>query len=102
MARSQNGNRGRSEPKAQPAHRVKIGYVEATVWRNEGDTGVWFNITVRRSWKNDNDEWQESNSYGTRESCQLVQAVQMACTWAVQAEMDEYEKSRDSDRKSGR
>lgn len=102
MAKYGNNGRGKSEPKAEPAHKVKIGYVEATVWRNEGDTGVWFNITVRRSWKDDEGEWHESNSYGTRESCQLAQAVQMANAWAVQAEMDEYEKSRDSGGKSGR
>lgn len=102
MAKYGKNGRGKSESKAQPAHRVKIGYVEATVWRNEGDTGVWFNITVRRSWKNDQDEWQESNSYGTREACQLVQAVQMANAWAVQAEMDEYESSRDKGGSSSR
>lgn len=102
MSKSNSNSRGRSEPKAEPAHRVKIGYVEATVWKNEGDTGTWYNITCRRSWKDDKDEWHESNSYGTREACQLTQAIQMATAWAVQAEMDDYAASRDKGGKSGR
>ena len=102
MAGNYKGKGKSKDSSDGPVHKVRIGYVEATVWRNEGDNGTWYNITCRRSWKDDKDEWQNSDSFGLRESCQLIQALQMATAWAAEAEQADREAERENGSKSSR
>ena len=44
-----------------PVKRFRIGNVTASVWKNEGTEKSFFNVTLRRSYK-DGDDWKDSDS----------------------------------------
>ena len=47
----------------QPVHKIRHGFVSASIWRQETDKGDMFNVTFQRSYK-DGDAWKNSSSFG--------------------------------------
>ncbi len=74
---------GHSETRGQrPSHSVRVGAVEAAIWRNERRDGVGFySVTFKRSFKDDTRGWQESSSFGERECLVLARVALEAQAW---------------------
>jgi hypothetical protein len=34
--------------KVQPVEEVRMGSIKSAIWRNEGQNGPWFNVTLQR------------------------------------------------------
>lgn len=69
----------------RPVHSVRIGPVEAAIWRNETkDSRPFFSVTVKRSYKDESDTWRDSGSYGERDCLALARAVLEAQAWIGQ------------------
>jgi hypothetical protein len=47
-----------------PVHTIRHRNLKATIWRNETDKGVMYNVTLVRSWRDESGEWADSNSFG--------------------------------------
>ena len=47
----------------KPAADVRIGAVQAAIWRNESDNGARFNVTFSRSYRDSEGNWQSSSSF---------------------------------------
>jgi len=45
-----------------PAHEVRLGSVRLSVWRNVSDSGAWFNTSISRRFRQD-DDWKDSNAF---------------------------------------
>ena len=58
-----NGN-GNSGDAPRPVQSIRFGQLEAAIWRNETDSGVFYNVTVKRHFVNDSGSWGESQSFG--------------------------------------
>lgn len=84
--------------KPAPAHRIRVHGVTATIWRNESDNGVWFNTTVVRSFKNDQDEYQDTNSYGEEQLLVLSKVADMAHSWIIEQQAQERAAQRNGER----
>ena len=48
----------------KPVHSVRHRSIKATIWKNETANGPMYNVTVLRSYKDDNGEWKDSHSIG--------------------------------------
>ena len=73
-----------------PAHKVRVGGTTATVWLNEGENGrTFYNTTVVRSYKDDSDEYVETNSYLETQLLELAAAAQIAHAWIVQKQAED-------------
>jgi hypothetical protein len=48
----------------KPAHTIRHGRLQAAIWRNQNDQGVYFNVTFQRSYKNGSGEWHTTESFG--------------------------------------
>ena len=48
----------------KPVHTVRHRSIKATIWKNETSNGPMYNVTVVRSYRDDNDEWKDSHSIG--------------------------------------
>jgi hypothetical protein len=35
----------------RPAHKIRIGALQATIWRNLDDNGNWYSVKITRSFK---------------------------------------------------
>ena len=49
--------------KNKPIHEVRLGSIKAVVWRNETETGVRYNVTFSRLYK-EGDQWKSTESFG--------------------------------------
>lgn len=48
----------------KPVHTVRHRSIKATIWKNETSNGPMYNVTVVRSYRDDNGEWKDSHSIG--------------------------------------
>ena len=49
---------------SQPAHKIRIGNLSVTIWRNVSDKGTWYSVTPSRSFKLGDETWKETDSFG--------------------------------------
>ncbi len=66
--------------KQRPAHEIRLGRIKATIWANQSESGPWFNVTLSRNYKED-DEWKSSSSFGRDELLTVAKAADLANTW---------------------
>jgi hypothetical protein len=54
-----------TETQNDPVKKFRIGYITATVWKNETEEGRnYFSTSIVRSYRGkDSEEWKETNSY---------------------------------------
>lgn len=57
----------------QPAAKYRVGYVTATVWKNEN----FYNVVLSKSYK-DGDEWKDTDQLGHGDLLNAVQVLKRA------------------------
>lgn len=63
---------------SKPVAKFRIGYVTASVWKNDGAKDqTFFNVTLQRSYK-DGDDWKNSDSLGHGDLLNAARALQRA------------------------
>lgn len=73
-SRPQNPNR------PHPVHEVRLGAVKAAIWRNEMESGVRYNVTVSRIYR-DGEQWRTTESFGRDDLLVLAKVADTAHTW---------------------
>jgi hypothetical protein len=62
-----------------PVKRFRIGFVTASIFKNDNGERNFYSVTLQRSWKDD-DEWRNSGSMGHADllnaACVLTRAEQ--------------------------
>ncbi len=73
----------RQQPDRQrPAHEIRIGRVRATVWANQHEKqGTWYSVTLTRSYKDAQGQWQTANSFGRDDLLVLGEICRQAFLW---------------------
>lgn len=51
-------------PGNKPVHTVRHRSIKAAIWKNETSNGPMYNVTVVRSYRDDNGDWKDSQSIG--------------------------------------
>jgi endo-1,4-beta-D-glucanase Y len=77
-----------------PIHTIRMGFIKASVWKNETKVGVRHAVTVTRLFKN-GDIWQESTRYGRDDLLLVCKVVELAHEWI-------YFQSNEADEKDAR
>ena len=62
----------------EPAAKVRYGRIEVAIWKNKGDKRPFYTTTLARSYKDDDDNWQQSASLSGTELLVAAQAYQEA------------------------
>jgi hypothetical protein len=57
----------------QPAEKFRLGYVTATIWKNDD----FYNVVLTRSYKED-DEWKDTDQLGAGDLMNAVRVLQRA------------------------
>ena len=66
----------------KPIHEVRLGLIKAAVWKNEGENGARYNVTICRLYKEkDSDKWQSSDSFGRDDLLLLAKVADQAHSW---------------------
>ena len=66
-----------------PAHKIRIGSLQATLWRNAAETGDWYSVRLARGYKAD-DGWRDSGRLGGDDLLPAAKLLDRAHTWIVQ------------------
>lgn len=81
------------EKKNKPCAEFRINGVKSVVWENETRNGTMFNTTLVRVYKDENDEWRETNSFGRDDLLAAAKALDEAHTFIL----DQERRARDND-----
>jgi hypothetical protein len=68
---------------SQPAHKIRIGVLQVTIWRNHGDKGNWYSVIPTRSYKQGDATWKETDSLGFDDLLAMAKLLDLAHTWVM-------------------
>ncbi len=85
MAQTTN-QQGKSDKAAnRPVHTIRYGTLRAAIWKREVDLGnnsrPMYSVTFSRSYKDGDNNWKDSTSFGTDDLLLLAKAADEAHTW---------------------
>lgn len=93
MAKKQNNIRS-EVPKAQPVDEVRIGAIKAAIWRNDGENGTRFNVTLQRLYRTEDGQWHSTASFGRDDLLVLMKVADAAHTRVMQLIGEQREQQR--------
>jgi hypothetical protein len=74
-----------SMEKQKPIHEVRLGSIKAAVWHNNTTSGVRYNVTFTRLYKDkDGDQWKSTESFGRDDLLVLAKVADLTHTWICQ------------------
>jgi hypothetical protein len=74
--------------KPQPIHEQRLGHIKAAVWKNTTPTGVRYNVTFSRLYK-EGDQWHVTESFGRDDLLLLAKVADQVHSWIwVQTQAD--------------
>jgi hypothetical protein len=68
---------------SQPAHKIRSGALQVTIWRNSGDKGNWYSVVPTRSYKQGEDTWKETDSLNFDDLLTMAKLLDLAHTWIM-------------------
>ena len=68
---------------SQPAHKIRSGVLQVTIWRNTGDKGNYYSVVPTRGYKLDDDSWKETDSMGFDDLLTMAKLLDLAHTWIM-------------------
>src|SRR5690349_10065400 len=77
---SDNGDFRMKNTKQKPIHEVRLSCIKGAVWRNETESGVRYNVTFSRIYK-DGDTWNSTDSFGRDDLLLLSKVADYAHSW---------------------
>ncbi|MBK9308390.1 MAG: hypothetical protein IPM58_15210 [Nitrospira sp.] len=72
------------DKKPQPVTTLRCSRITASIWRNEGVNGSFYNVTMARSYKSQDGVWKNSESFGLADLDALVAVTQQAKLWVTE------------------
>ena len=64
----------------KPIHEVRLGLIKAAVWRNETETGVRYNATMSRLYR-DGEQWKSTESFGRDDLLLVAKVADLTHSW---------------------
>jgi hypothetical protein len=66
---------------SSPAHKIRIGNLSVTIWRNTSDKGTWYSVNPSRSYKKGDETWKETDSLGFDDLLIMAELHRQAFAW---------------------
>lgn len=61
----------------QPAHKIRLGLITATIWNNDG----FYSVDLARSYKDREGQWQSTSSFAQADLLNLAKCAERAEIW---------------------
>jgi hypothetical protein len=75
LARSDEGEQQQSGNR--PVDKVRIGNISASIWRNSGEKGDFYTVTLERSYK-DGENWKSTHTLGRDDLLEAAKVLDRA------------------------
>ena len=66
-----------------PAHKIRRGVLQVTIWRNTSDKGTWYSVIPSRSYKQGDDAWKQTDSLNGDDLLPMAKLLDLADTWIM-------------------
>ena len=66
---------------SQPAHKLRDGVLQVTIWRNSGDKGNWYSVVPTRSYRQGDETWKETDSLNADDCLAMAELIRDAYAW---------------------
>ena len=80
---------------SKPAHKLRIGVLQVTIWKNQSDKGTWYSVIPSRSYKQD-DAWKETDSFGFDDLLAMAKLLDQAHTWIMRQQQADAKSRKES------
>ena len=80
---------------SKPAHKIRIGVLQVTIWRNHGEKGNWYSVVPSRGYKIE-DAWKETESMGFDDLLTMAKLFDLAHTWIMHQQQANAKGRKDS------
>jgi len=81
----------------KPIDRVRLGSVNAAIWRNHSDKGhAHYNVTIERGYKDAKGDWQSTTSFSRDDLLTLSKAAEIAYLRIHELQADDRERATQS------
>ena len=67
-----------------PVHEVRLARIKAAIWENETQNGARHNVTLQRIYRDDQGNWNTSDSFGRDDLPLVAKVADLAHTWIFQ------------------
>jgi hypothetical protein len=71
----------RREAEPRPVHELRFRNIRAAIWHNEGDRGLWYSVTISRSYRDTDGNWQTTDSFNSVELLVVSELAREAFHW---------------------
>ena len=68
---------------SKPAHKIRRGVLQVTIWRNSGERGPWYSVVPSRGYKQGDDIWKETDSLNGDDCLPMAKLLDLADTWIM-------------------
>jgi hypothetical protein len=65
----------------RPIHSIRYSGCEAAIWKNSSDGRDFYSVTVRKSWRDEQGEWHDGQTFLASDLPMLAKAVTDAHSW---------------------
>ncbi len=83
---------------SKPAHKLRNGVLQVTIWRNSGDKGNWYSVVPTRSYKQGEDTWKETDSLNFDDLLPMAKLFDQAHTWIMNQQQADAKARKESER----
>ena len=75
------------QPQRKPVHELRLSRIKVTIWENDTDNGVRYNVTITRLYKDDSG-WHQTESFGRDDLPILAEITRQAWVWIFQKQQE--------------
>jgi hypothetical protein len=68
---------------SKPAHKIRLGVLQVTIWRNSGEKGNWYSVIPTRGYKQGDETWKETDSLNSDDLLTMAKLLDLAHTWIM-------------------
>jgi len=83
---------------SKPAHKLRNGVLQVTIWRNSGEKGNWYSVVPTRSYKQGEDTWKETDSLNFDDLLPMAKLFDHAHTWIMNQQQADAKARKESER----
>jgi hypothetical protein len=73
-----------------PAHKIRVGNLSVTIWRNTSEKGTWYSTNPSRSYKQGDETWKETDSLGFDDLLIMAELHRQAFAWIARQVQADY------------
>ena len=74
-----------------PADRIRIGRIEAAIWENPGEKGPSFTVTIKRRYRDKENNWQATPSMGRDDLLLLAKVADLAHSRLLELQAEHWQ-----------